>query len=108
MDEQSAAWRTKLPKGHALRYLMPRVIRNWGRLCRGRLKRNKRPRVHRVTIAVDLGIAVNPLTIASQFQAGVAFGLTQLMLKPRSRSKMVAWNNETLTAIRHLLSLRRR
>jgi isoquinoline 1-oxidoreductase beta subunit len=40
---------------------------------------NKRPRIHRMTVAVDPGLAVNPLTIESQFQAGVAFGVTQLM-----------------------------
>jgi len=32
-----------------------------------------------VTVAVDCGVAVNPLTVESQFQAGVAFGLSQLM-----------------------------
>ena len=32
-----------------------------------------------MTVAVDPGFAVNPLTIESQFQAGVAFGVTQLM-----------------------------
>jgi isoquinoline 1-oxidoreductase beta subunit len=42
---------------------------------------NGRPRVHRVTVAVDCGLAVNPLTIEAQFQAGVAFGLSQLMSK---------------------------
>jgi isoquinoline 1-oxidoreductase beta subunit len=40
---------------------------------------NKRPRIHRVTVAVDCGIAVNPLTIESQFQGGLGFGLSQLM-----------------------------
>jgi len=34
-----------------------------------------------VTVAVDLGVAVNPLGVESQFQAGVAFGLSQLMAK---------------------------
>jgi len=28
---------------------------------------------------VDCGLAVNPLTIESQFQGGIGFGLTQLM-----------------------------
>ena len=42
---------------------------------------NKRPRIHRATVALDCGIAVNPLTIESQFQAGLGFGLTQLMAK---------------------------
>ena len=32
-----------------------------------------------MTVAVDPGLAVNPLSIESQFQAGVAFGVTQLM-----------------------------
>jgi len=30
---------------------------------------------------VDCGFAINPLTIESQFQAGVGFGLSQLMAK---------------------------
>src|ERR1700692_3683469 len=45
------------------------------------MSRNQRPKIHRVTIAVDPGMAVNPLTIESQFQAGVSFGVTQLMAK---------------------------
>jgi isoquinoline 1-oxidoreductase beta subunit len=32
-------------------------------------------RVHRVTCAVDCGIAVNPATIAAQMESGIAFGL---------------------------------
>ena len=42
---------------------------------------NKRPRIHRATVAVDAGLVVNPLTIESQCQGGLAFGLTQLMAK---------------------------
>ncbi len=34
-----------------------------------------------MTIAVDCGLAVNPLGVESQFQAGVSFGLSQLMEK---------------------------
>ena len=40
---------------------------------------NKRPKIHRATIAVNCGLAVNPLTIENQFQGGIGFGLTQLM-----------------------------
>jgi isoquinoline 1-oxidoreductase beta subunit len=32
-------------------------------------------------VAVNCGLAINPLTVESQFQAGLAFGLTQLMAK---------------------------
>jgi isoquinoline 1-oxidoreductase beta subunit len=45
-------------------------------MCRSRIRR---PRIHRATIAVDCGLAVNPSAIESQFQAGIGFGLTQLM-----------------------------
>jgi isoquinoline 1-oxidoreductase beta subunit len=34
-----------------------------------------RIRVHRVTCAIDCGIAVNPLTIEAQMESGIAFGL---------------------------------
>ena len=34
-----------------------------------------------MTIGLDCGLAVNPLTIESQFQGGVGFGVTQLMAK---------------------------
>jgi len=40
---------------------------------------NKRPRVHRVTVAIACGLAVNPLSIEAKCQGAVGFGLTQLM-----------------------------
>ena len=40
---------------------------------------NERLRIHRVTAALHCGLAVNPLSIESQFQGGIVFGLTQLM-----------------------------
>jgi isoquinoline 1-oxidoreductase subunit beta len=42
---------------------------------------DRRPRIHRATITVDPGLAVNPLTIESQMHGGVSFGITQLMSK---------------------------
>ncbi len=81
MDKKSAPWRTKLPKGHALGISCHESF-GTGVACAVDISiENKRPKIHRVTIAVDPGLAVNPLTIESQFQAGVAFGLTQLMAK---------------------------
>ncbi len=37
---------------------------------------NKQIRVHRVTAAVDCGLAVNPLSIEAQMQSAIAFGLS--------------------------------
>lgn len=79
MDQKSAPWRAKLPKGHAVGIACHESFET-GVACAVDVSiENKRPKIHRVTIALDSGIAVNPLTIESQFQAGVGFGLTQLM-----------------------------
>ena len=81
MDERSASWRNQLPKGHALGVSCHESF-GTGVACAVDVSiENKRPKIHRVTLAVDPGMAVNPLTIESQFQAGVAFGVTQLMAK---------------------------
>ena len=81
MDEKSAAWRAKLSKGHALGVSCHESF-GTGVACAVDVSiENKRPKIHRVTIAVDPGTAVNPLTIESQLQAGVVFGVSQLMAK---------------------------
>ena len=78
MDEKSAAWRNKLPKGHAVGISCHESFDS-GVACAVDVSiENKRPRIHRATVAVDCGLAVNPLTIESQFQGGVGFGITQL------------------------------
>jgi isoquinoline 1-oxidoreductase beta subunit len=79
MDEKSAAWRHKLPKGHAVGFACHESF-GTGVACAAEVSvRNERPWIHRVTVAVNCGLAVNPLTVESQFQAGVGFGLSQLM-----------------------------
>jgi isoquinoline 1-oxidoreductase beta subunit len=81
MDAKSAAWRSNLPKGHAVGFSCHESFET-GVACAAQVSiENKRPKIHRVTIAVDCGLAVNPLTVESQFQAGVAFGLSQVMAK---------------------------
>src|SRR5207302_5541558 len=78
MEAKSAAWRTKLSKGHAVGFACHESF-GTGVACAVDVSiENKRPKIHRVTVAVDPGLAVNPLTVESQFQAGVAFGVSQL------------------------------
>jgi isoquinoline 1-oxidoreductase beta subunit len=81
MAEKSATWRTKLPKGHAVGYSCHESFGTSVACAVDVSIQDKRPKIHRVTVAVDPGLAVNPLTIESQFQAGVAFGISQLMAK---------------------------
>ncbi|HEY6189218.1 MAG TPA: xanthine dehydrogenase family protein molybdopterin-binding subunit [Pyrinomonadaceae bacterium] len=81
LEAKTAAWRNKLQKGHAVGISCHESF-GTGVACAAQVSiENKRPKIHRVTVAVDAGLAVNPLTIESQFQAGVTFGLSQLMAK---------------------------
>jgi isoquinoline 1-oxidoreductase subunit beta len=81
VEAKSAAWRRNLPKHHAVGIACHESF-GTGVACAVDVSiENMRPKIHRVTVAVDCGLAVNPLTIESQFQAGVAFGVSQLMAK---------------------------
>ncbi|HEV8140353.1 MAG TPA: xanthine dehydrogenase family protein molybdopterin-binding subunit [Pyrinomonadaceae bacterium] len=81
LEAKSAPWRQTLPKGHAVGYALHECF-DTAVACAVEVSiANKRPKVNRATIAVHCGLAVNPLTVESQFQAGVGFGLSQLMAK---------------------------
>jgi isoquinoline 1-oxidoreductase beta subunit len=81
MDEKSALWRTSLRKGHAVGISCHESFGTAVACAVDVSIENKRPKIHRATVAVNCGLAVNPLTVESQFQAGVGFGVTQLMAK---------------------------
>jgi isoquinoline 1-oxidoreductase beta subunit len=81
LEKASAGWRNSLPKEHALGISCHESF-GTGVACAVDVSiENKRPKIHRATIAVDCGLAVNPLSVESQFQAGLSFGLSQLMAK---------------------------
>ena len=78
--DQKSPWRNQLPPpGHALGFACHESFETAVACAVEVSIENKRPRIHRATIAVHCGMAVNPLTIESQFQGGVGFGLTQLV-----------------------------
>ncbi len=80
LDEKSS-WRKTLPKGRAVGIACHESF-DTAVACAVEVSiENKRPRIHRATVAVNCGLAVNPLTVESQFQGGIGFGLTQLMAK---------------------------
>jgi isoquinoline 1-oxidoreductase beta subunit len=78
LDQQSK-WRNTLQKGHAAGISCHECFETAVACAVDVSIENKRPKVHRATVAVHCGLAVNPLTIESQFQGGLGFGLTQLM-----------------------------
>ena len=81
VEAKSAPWRQKLAKDHATGYALHECFDTAVACAVDVSIVNKRPKVHRATVAVHCGLAVNPLTVESQFQAGVGFGLSQLMAK---------------------------
>src|SRR5262245_17820951 len=81
MAEKSAPWRRNLAGGHAVGIACHECFDTAVACAADVSVGNKRPKIHRVTIALHCGLAVNPLTVESQFQAGVGFGVTQLMAK---------------------------
>jgi isoquinoline 1-oxidoreductase beta subunit len=81
MEKESTAWRANLPHGHAVGIACHESFETGVACAVDASIENNRPKIHRVTIAVDPGLAVNPLTVESQFQAGVCFGVSQLMAK---------------------------
>jgi len=81
LQEKSAAWRNNLPRNHAAGIACSEYHGTAVACAADVSIEGKRPRIHRVTVALDCGLAVNPLTIENQFQGGIGFGLTQLMAK---------------------------
>lgn len=77
--QDKSGWRNSLPKGHAAGIASHECFETAVACAVEVSIQNKRPRIHRATVAVDCGLAVNPLTIESQFQGGLGFGLTQLV-----------------------------
>jgi isoquinoline 1-oxidoreductase beta subunit len=81
LEEKSATWRNSVPRNHAVGIACHESFET-GVACAVEVSiEDQRPRIHRATIIVDPGVAVNPLTIESQMQGGLGFGVTQLMAK---------------------------
>ena len=81
LQEKSAEWRANVARNHALGISISEYHDTATACIVDVSIENKRPRIHRVMVAIDCGLAVNPLTIESQCQGGIAFGVTQLMAK---------------------------
>jgi isoquinoline 1-oxidoreductase beta subunit len=79
LEAKSAAWRSKVPKGHAVGIASHESF-NTGVACAVEVSIEKgQPKIHRATVAADMGLAVNPLSVESQFQGGIVFGMSQLV-----------------------------
>ena len=75
--EERSTWRNQLPLGHTVGIACNEYERT-AVACAAEVSMQ---RIHRVTIALHCGLAVNPLTIESQSQGGIVFGLSQIVGK---------------------------
>jgi isoquinoline 1-oxidoreductase beta subunit len=81
LQERTGTWRHNLPRGHAAGVACSEYHET-GVACEVDVTIEKNPpHNHRTAEAIDVGMAVNPLTIESQCEGGVIFGLSQLMAK---------------------------
>jgi isoquinoline 1-oxidoreductase beta subunit len=79
LQEKTAIWRHHVPGNHAVGVACSEYHQT-GVACAVDVSiENNRPRIHRAALAVDCGLAINPLSIEAQFQGGVVYGLSQLM-----------------------------
>jgi isoquinoline 1-oxidoreductase subunit beta len=79
LQEKTASWRDRIPHDHAVGVASHECF-GTAVACAVEVSiEDRRPRIHRATVAVHPGFAVNPLTVESQMQGGVSFGITQLM-----------------------------
>lgn len=81
LREKSMSWRGSVPPNHALGFAVSEYQRSACACVAEVSIENGRPRIHRVMAAAHCGLAVNPLTVESQFQGGFVFGLTQLVAR---------------------------
>jgi isoquinoline 1-oxidoreductase subunit beta len=72
---EKAGWGTPLPAGRARGVAVHESFGSFVSQVAEVTADRGRIRVHRVTCAIDCGIAVNPLMIAAQMESGIAFGL---------------------------------
>jgi len=78
---EKSGWRNALPPKHACGIALSEYHETASACAADVSIEDGRPRIHRVSVAVACGLAVNPMTIENQFQGGLAFGVTQLMAK---------------------------
>jgi isoquinoline 1-oxidoreductase beta subunit len=81
LREKTTVWRHHVPGNHAVGVACSEY-HDTGVACAVEVSiENNRPRIHRAALAVDCGLAINPLSVEAQFQGGVVYGLSQLMAK---------------------------
>ena len=73
---EKAGWGEPLPEGHAHGIALRKSFESYVAEVAEVSIVDGRPRVHRVTAAIDCGIAVNPWNVVAQVESGIVYGLS--------------------------------
>lgn len=74
---EAAGYERNLPEGHALGIAVQESFGSVvAEIAEVSIDTDGRPRVHKVTCAIDCGRAINPDTVEQQVESGIIFGLT--------------------------------
>jgi isoquinoline 1-oxidoreductase beta subunit len=73
---EKAGWGKALPTGHARGIAVAKSFSTWAAQVAEVSIDRGRVRVHRVTCAIDCGLAINPDSIRAQMESAVVYGLT--------------------------------
>jgi isoquinoline 1-oxidoreductase beta subunit len=73
---EKAGWGSPLPEGRARGIAVSEAFGGFVAQVAEVSLENDRPRVHRVVIAADVGIAVNPNQVAAQMEGAMVYGLS--------------------------------
>ncbi|MDF1693724.1 MAG: molybdopterin-dependent oxidoreductase [Zhongshania sp.] len=85
---ERAGWGKKLPAGHFHGLAVHESFNSYvAQVAEIAKLDNGKFRVHKITCAVDCGVAVNPDVIRAQMEGGIGFGLSPLMLSEISLEK---------------------
>lgn len=76
---EKAGWGRELPAGHHLGVAVHESFQSYVAQIAEVSMDGEDVRVHRVTVAVDVGTAINPDTIRAQVEGGVGFGLGSIL-----------------------------
>lgn len=73
---EKAGWGKKLAAGHFQGIAVAEAYGSWVAEVAEISIENDRPRIHKVTAAIDCGIAVNPDSVRAQIEGAIVYGLT--------------------------------
>ncbi len=73
---KAAGWGKTLPANHGMGLSVVKAYGSWLSQVAEVSVEGDRVKVHRVTCAVDCGVAINPLTIKAQVEGAIVYGLT--------------------------------